>query len=331
MRQPRFWFTPPDQPAFRARLLTPLSAITARATASRLRKAEAYHARVPVICVGNINVGGTGKTPSVIALAEALKQAGHAPVVLTRGYGGNLSEPTIVDATKHSAAEVGDEALLLAAFAPVVKSVDRAAGARIAEDLGDVIVMDDGHQNGSVAKDITLIVANAKQGFGNARTMPAGPLREPLNVGLARADCLLTIGPTKAQTEFSTLWPNRLPRITAELRPLLTGMRWEGLRVVAFAGIGHPERFFQTLRLVGAEVVNTQALSDHQPLTPQLMKRLTAQARAQGAQLVTTEKDATRLPADFRSQVMPFPVRLDVADWRPLREVIKAKGLDLSL
>jgi len=329
MRQPRFWFTPPDKPGLRARLFAPLAVVTAYATAQRLRGGVKHRANVPVICVGNVNVGGTGKTPTVMALAQKLTEEGLTPVIVTRGYGGKLEGPVQVDPAQHTAAEVGDEALLLSAFAPVIKAVDRATGARMAEKMGDVILLDDGHQNPSVHKDLTLITVNARQGFGNARVMPAGPLREPLLASLSRADALLSIGTEEEQRRFTS--PVRLPHLRAELRPILTGMPWKDLRVIAFAGIGHPEKFFATLRATGAEVVKAEPLDDHQPLTDALMKRLSDEAKANNAQLVTTEKDATRLPDAFRAQVMPFPVRLDVADWTPLRDVINAKGLKIRL
>ncbi len=331
MRQPRFWFTPPDKPALRARVLAPLSAIAARATAARLRKGPGYRASVPVICVGNLNVGGAGKTPTVMALAEAFIRAGERPAIVTRGYGGGVSGPLLVDPETHSAAQVGDEALMLAAFAPVYKAVDRAEGVKRAEDDASLILLDDGHQNPAVEKDLTLITVNARQGFGNGRVMPGGPLREPIVIGLSRADAVLSIGSFEHQQRFARKWDIRLPHMTAELRPLATGMPWADLRVIAFAGIGHPETFFATLRDVGAKVLKSEPLDDHQPLTEALMKRLVDEAAAQNAQLVTTEKDAVRLPDAFRAQVLPFPVRLDIDDLDPLRRIIAAKGLKLSL
>lgn len=331
MRAPAFWFTPPDAPALRARLLAPVAFLAAKATAVRVAKAGGYRASVPVICVGNINVGGTGKTPMTMALAQALTAAGHRPAIVTRGYGGSLKGPLQVDEAVHRAGEVGDEALLLSAFAPVFKAVDRAAGVLMAEAAHDVIILDDGHQNPSVIKDISIVVVNARQGFGNGRVMPAGPLREPVGTGLARADVLLSIGSASDHERLNANWPLTLPQMTGEIVPLPTGMPWPGLRVLAFAGIGQPEKFFNTLRHAGAEVVKTQPLDDHQPLTDALMARLAQEAKAQNAQLVTTEKDAVRLPDAFRRQVLTFPVRLDVQDWQPLRDVITAKGLHIQI
>lgn len=332
MREPNFWHTSPARPSWQARLLSPVSALSTWATARRVAKSDGYRANVPIICIGNINLGGTGKTPTAIAIAEQLTSRGHSPAIVTRGYGGKLNGPVKVDETGHTADDVGDEALLLSVFASVYKSVDRAAGVRMAETSGhDIILLDDGHQNPSVVKDISIIVVNARSGFGNGRVVPSGPLREPVAAGISRGDALLSIGEPEDQMSFATLWPHALPHLTAQLRPLATGMPWAGLPVVAFAGIGVPERFFSMLRKVGANVIKAEPLSDHQPLTPALMARLEQDAISNNARLVTTEKDAVRLPENFRSKVLPFPVRLDVVDWEPLQKVIDVKGLDIRL
>jgi tetraacyldisaccharide 4'-kinase len=327
MRAPGFWYRPPG---LRATLLGPLAALFAAGTARRLAKGPRARVGVPVICVGNVNVGGTGKTPTAIALAMRLAGRGRAVHVVTRGHGGSLAGPVRVDPTRHRAAETGDEALLLAAFAPTWVARDRLAGARAAAEAGaEVILLDDGFQNPALAHDLSLVVVDAARGFGNGRVMPAGPLREPVATGLARGDLLLSIGDASAQARFDAGDGAGigLPRLRGRLEPLPTGLPLTGMRILAFAGIGDPGKFFSTLREMGADLRAAHALSDHQPLTDRLMVRMLREADALGAQVVTTEKDAVRLPPSLRSRVMTVPVRLTLEDWGPLDAALDGLGL----
>lgn len=321
MRAPGFWGNPPARPGLLARLLAPLGWLWAAATARRLARGPRVRAGIPVICVGNLTVGGSGKTPTVIALVQRLQARGVAVHVLSRGHGGSLEGPVRVEERRHGAAEVGDEPLLLAAFAPVWVARDRAAGARAAVAAGArALVMDDGLQNPGLHQDLALLVVDAGFGFGNGRVLPAGPLREPVAAGLARADLVLAIGAPPERAALAAAWPalGQRPLIAGALRPLQTGMDWTGLRALAFAGIGRPEKFFASLRALGAILVATRSFDDHAAYPPRLLARLAAEAAAAGAQLVTTEKDAARLPPDFRARVLVLPVRLEIEDWQPL-------------
>ena len=320
IRTPQFWHQPPGLMAYG---LWPLGRLYGAATAWRQSRAlEAAHPPCPVSCSGNITAGGTGKTPAVIALAEHLKERGRRVVALSRGYGGTVAVPTLVDPKTHGAAEVGDEPLLISAFCPVVVVRKRVAGLALAlAQKPDVILMDDGFQDPSVRKDFSIVVVDAHLGFGNGFCVPAGPLREPLAKGLARADLCLSIGEAAAQRRFAALGPDHAHlRVEGEIKPLLTGMPWLGLPVFAFAGIAHPEKFFTTLRDLGANILGCEALSDHEPLSLPLMKRLAAKARALNAQMVCTEKDAARLPAQYQRDVLALPVRLELKDWSKIDE-----------
>ena len=313
MQAPRFWYQPKG---LRSKLLAPLGALYAAGTARKLAQGARENVGVPVICIGNLTAGGTGKTPTVIAVLMMLAARGVTAHVVSRGYGGSLEGPVQVKEREHKADQVGDEPLLLAAFAPTWVAKNRAEGARAAVAAGaEVILLDDGFQNASLAYDLSLVVVDATRGFGNGAVIPAGPLREPVEAGLARADLVISIGPAPAQRSFVDQWGAALnvPLVSGVLRPLETGIAFSGMRVLAFAGIGHPAKFFATLKALGAEVVRGEALSDHQPLSDALMARLTREAKLLGAQLVTTEKDAVRLPDALRREVLTVPVRLEIA------------------
>jgi tetraacyldisaccharide 4'-kinase len=329
MQTPRHWYRTPDRPGLISWLLAPLGWLYAAATARRLRR-PGYRPTVPVICIGNLVAGGAGKTPTTIALAQRLAARGHAVHIVSRGHGGRLGGPVRVNEKLHRAEDVGDEPLLLSAFAPVWVARNRAEGVRAAEaDGARVILLDDGFQNPSVRPSLALVVVDAARGFGNGRCIPAGPLREPVATGLKRADLVLSIGEDAAQARFEALWGPVIPvpRLRGRLSPVAMGMDWSGERVLAFAGIADPARFFATLRSLGAAVLRGEALADHAVLSETLLRRLEAEAAASGAQLVTTEKDAARLPPGWRARVLTLVVRLEVEDWGALDLELAKLGL----
>ena len=294
MRAPDFWDAPPG---LAAGLLAPLG--TAWDAASRLRRAvvRPYRAPLPVVCVGNLVAGGSGKTPVVLSLAAMAAAAGITPHVVTRGYCGRLAGPVRVDPVEHDAGAVGDEALLLAAVAPCWVARDRAGGIRVTASAGArAVLLDDGFQNPAIEKDLSLVVIDAEYGFGNGRVMPAGPLREPPAVGLARADAVVLVGdgdppPVVRATGCMVL--------RAWLEPV-SADAFTGARVVAFAGIGRPAKFFTSLRAAGAEVISAHPFPDHHRYAEGELFRLRREAEAGGARLVTTAKDWARLPPFWR-------------------------------
>ncbi len=310
MHAPGFW----QRDGVLPRLLAPLADRVAAVTAQRLATTPGFDPGCPVVCIGNLTVGGQGKTPTVLAVAERLQAAGRQVFCLTRGYGGALPGPVWIDPAQHTAAEVGDEPLLLAALAPTIMAKDRALGAKAARAAGaQVIVMDDGFQNPAVCKSLSLIVVDGATGFGNGRVLPAGPLREPIAAGLARAQAVVCVGPDRVGLE--KLLPPGLPLLSATLQPTPEdAARWRGQKLVAFAGIGRPQKFFETLEVLGAELVGTRAFADHRPYRATDLAALRQQAARAGATLITTSKDWARLPFTDRAGIATLPVRLVFED-----------------
>ena len=293
LHAPAFWWRKPGLASF---LLAPAGALYGAVAAMRLAR-RGTRAKVPVICVGDPTVGGGGKTPAVIALAKMLSSAGEKPFVLSRGYGGRLLGPVLVD-LKMSALEIGDEPLLLAAHAPTIVAADRVAGAKLAAELGaSIIVLDDGFQNPSLKKDFSLLVVDAETGVGNGRVFPAGPLRAPLQTQVARAHGLILIGLGGAAREVAEIATSRaIPVFRARLMPdTAAANALARKRVLAFAGIGRPEKFFATLVAIGVEIVERRGFPDHHRFSPDDAEGLLSHARAQDLQLITTEKDLVRM------------------------------------
>ena len=322
MRQPKFWYRPPGLASW---LLAPLGALYGAAVVHRLRTGPRRRADIPVICVGNLNVGGSGKTPAALAIAERLLKSGHFPHFVSRGYGGSEPGPKRVDLRVHKAEEVGDEPLLLAALAPTWVARDRAAAVREAAQAGaTAAILDDGHQNASLTHDVSIVAVDAFRGFGNGRILPAGPLREPVKSGLGRADLILLIGSVSDRERFRNRWEKQLmvPVASAQTDAVVSGAEWNGMRAVAFAGIASPEKFFKTLKELGTDVVREVPLSDHAPLSGRLLRRLAAAAASENATLVTTEKDAVRLPQQWRTRVLSLPVRLQIESWDVIDSIL---------
>ena len=320
MRAPEFWHARGGPMArLLALLLAPLG--TGWDAAARVRRAltRPYRAPVPVICVGNLVAGGSGKTPVVLALAASIGASGVAVHVVTRGYGGRLAGPVRVDPARHDAAAVGDEALLIAAVSPCWVARDRAAGVREAVAAGaEAILLDDGFQNPGVAKDLSLVVVDAEYGFGNNRVIPAGPLREPVAAGLARADAIVLIGDGAAPPGVREAG---CPILHADLAPV-RAERLAGARIVAFAGIGRPEKFFASLRRVGAELIAAHPFPDHHRFTDAQIGRLRREAERADARLVTTAKDWVRLAPGSRDGILVFEVEIDWRDGAALAHLL---------
>lgn len=311
MRAPEFWHTPSR--SLPAALLAPLGA--AYGTLARLRDwgTTPWRAPVPIVCVGNLTVGGAGKTPTVLAVAERLMSQGLEVACLSRGYGGRERGPLLVDPARHTAADVGDEPLLLAGVAPTWIARDRRDGAQAAIAEGaDIVLLDDGLQNPSLRKDLSLVVVDGGYGFGNGRVLPAGPLREPAERGLARAAAVVLIGDDAR--DVAKVLPAGLPILRARLEPDAAALHLRGRSVIAFAGIGRPAKFLQTLREIGAEVIDVTEFADHHPYTAAEVMRLAETARCRQATLVTTAKDLVRLPEPARSLATAVGVRLRFAD-----------------
>jgi tetraacyldisaccharide 4'-kinase len=323
MREPAFWYRPRS---FKSHALRPLGALYG-AIAERRMLRDGVDAGIPVICVGNYHVGGAGKTPTVLALTKLLRELGETPVVLSRGYGGRLTGPMMVDRERHTATDVGDEPLMMVRDVPVAVARDRREGVVLAKSQGaTVILMDDGFQNPRLMKDASLIVIDSERGLGNGKVFPAGPLRAPLKAQLARTDALVLIGDGHAADDVaSEIAARSKPVLRARLRPDAAAVaQLFGKQVLAFAGIGDPERFFRTLRTNNVDVVRTRPFADHHMFSQAEITALSADARREQLTLVTTEKDLARLRGSegLPDGIVPFAVQLEFDDIAKLRQLI---------
>lgn len=304
VKAPAFW---QKDRSLWAKLLAPFGFLFAIAGSRRFKRAKPYRSKVPVICIGNLVMGGVGKTPLAVSVAEYFKMNGLRPVFLTRGYGGGLKTALINADGLYTAADTGDEAQILARVAPVVVNADRKKGAITAEKTGaDVIIMDDGFQNPQLEKDLSFAVFDGHYGFGNGKVFPAGPLREKIEQGLARANACIIVGTDTSgiRRKTAALFPD-LPCLFVHIeqdKRVLNAL--SGQPVFAFAGIGYPAKFFRMLSENGAEVVGTKAFSDHHPYMESDMEAIFKAAKAKGAEkIVTTAKDSVRIPEKYREDI----------------------------
>ncbi len=315
---PAFWSEPPDQPGLATRLLGPLGAVAGRMAERKQGSAKPETTPIPVISIGNLVAGGQGKTPLAIAIAERLRGQGLEVHLLCRGYGGTEAGPHRVDPDRDSFRSVGDEALLLAQAAPAWVAKDRAAGVRAAHAAGaEIAVLDDAHQLTSLRKAVSILVIDSEYGFGNGRVLPAGPLRESVASGMKRATAISLVGAGPFEPETD------LPVLRMKLRPLFAGMSFSAAKVFAFAGIGRPEKFFATLRKLGATLVKAESFPDHHPYRVLTVQRMVRDASFLGAVLVTTEKDYVRLPPRLRSGITMQKVRMVCEDEDALDRVLE--------
>ena len=319
MRAPDYW----RHDGLAAKLLGPLAWSYTAVAAARRGLARPYKGECPVICVGNLVAGGAGKTPVALAIGKRLIERGHGVHFLSRGYGGAAAGPLRVEPGRHGAGDVGDEPLLLAACAPTWVARNRPAGARAAVAAGaGVIVMDDGFQNPTLVQDLSLVVVDGDYGFGNGRVLPAGPLREPVAAGLARAGGAVVIGePAACLAGFAK------PILYGALQPAPESTSLAGRTVLAFAGIARPEKFFATLQAMGCKLVGAHGFPDHHRYSADEVMTLVEAANALHAVAVTTEKDHVRLPAEARPMVEALAVEMTWSDRAALDSLLHGIGL----
>lgn len=338
--EPSWWYAAQGSGRVQQTMLAPAAWLYGRMAQRRFEKIAGYRSRLPVICVGNFTAGGTGKTPLTQTIAGLIAAKGQRPIVLSRGYGGAMRGPTLVDASVHRAAEVGDEPLLLAQTVPVVISRDRRAGVQLIEaghQSIDAILMDDGLQNPALKKDLVIALIDGARGVGNGGVIPAGPLRAPMEFQFKLTDAIVVNGrspvagrETAVLDQLRRSFPG--PVLEAKVEPV-GDLDWLRERpVLAYSGIGNPGRFFAMLEPLGAQLAMTRTFGDHHQFKEREARDLVASADAQGAQLVTTEKDWVRLAGEGgaleelqrRSRTVPIRLGFDDQDAARLQSLVEA-------
>jgi tetraacyldisaccharide 4'-kinase len=316
MRTPKFWYG--QKISILSLLLTPVSWIYALTHATLLGIAKPWQSPIPVICVGNLTVGGHGKTPTALSICHILKSYNKSVHFISRGYKGSLNGPILVNPSSHSAIEVGDEPLLLSEIAPTWVSANREAGIRLAHKMGaEIIIMDDGFQNPSIKKDLSIIVIDGEVGFGNGHLIPAGPLREGINAGLSRANAVVIIGEDKKNLKSTILEINSYRSqkpfqvLTSRLEPDVGSNSFGKKKVLAFTGISRPEKFFNTLIKLGYDIVVKKSFPDHHQYTKKELANLHKTAQIENVQLITTSKDYVRLTMSQQKGISVLPVKID--------------------
>lgn len=314
MKTPEFW----NKQNFLSNLLQPLGTIYAAATAWRLKSHTPYKSEYPVICIGNLTAGGTGKTPVSLSIADLLHRMGKNPYFITRGYGGSLHN-VVVNRQIHTPQQVGDEPLLLAEVAPTVVNPDRAAAAKLAAANGaDCLVMDDGFQNPTLHKDLSFLVFDGNYGIGNGRVIPAGPLREPFDKGVKRAQAVIILGADKHAVAEQTALPVFYGEIKEE-KPETTN-----LNIAAFCGIGHPEKFYDSLKKCGFNIVKTFNYPDHYFYTRAELSSLIDFAQKNNLDIYTTSKDFVKIPLSLRPHFKVLKIKICWNDEDALQKFLAA-------
>ncbi len=311
LKAPKFWY---EKPGILAFLLSPLGWLySLLSRILRIFSASPYRASIPVISIGNIVMGGAGKTPTSIELARLLKHKGYNPMVVSRGYGGKLKGPILVNPKQHNYSDVGDEALLLCRAAPTVVSKNRKLGVKMAEEKGaDVIILDDALQNNQVVKDVSLVVVGQVQKFGNEKVFPAGPLREPISWGLKKADAIVYLG----REDYSY---KDLPVVYGQVQTKM--FPFAGQRIVAFCGIGYPDKFKESLLGMGCTLDKFITFPDHYPYTEADMDNLIR--HSYGLPVVTTSKDFTRIPSLYESMINVMEIELKFNEPEKVLELLR--------